>query len=103
NFLLRGATLEHERHQNLARLPQWRDRLRLELLVEFVLEEEHARQLLRHRAAAARPALAEHAANCRADGAERVDAGVRVEALILDGEDGLLHSLGNRRQRHMPT
>ena len=38
----------------------------------------------------------------RADHADRIDAGMLVEAAILDGEDGLHHTLGNRRERDRP-
>src|SRR6185436_8531567 len=76
DLFLRRASLEDERHHDLAGFSQRRDRAALQLLVELVFEEEHARQLLRDRARAARTAATEETANRRGDRPEGIHAGM---------------------------
>ena len=78
-------------------------RARLQLRVELGAEEEHPRELLRDGAAADRvAAIRRHIGDDGADHADRIDAGMPVEAAILDGQHRLLHPLRNRRERHAP-
>ena len=74
------------------RFDQQRDAAFLDLAAEGpdVGEEQRARELLRQRAAAFDPAAAADVAHDRAPEADRIDAGMMVEAAILDGDDGVL-------------
>ena len=63
-------------------------------------QEEIARQLLRDGAAADQVgAIAEHVGEHRADDANRIDAGVVIEAPILDRQHRFLHARRNGFER----
>ena len=69
---------------------------RLQLGVEFFTEKEHARELLGHRAAAdGLTTCGRQVRDHGADHADGIDAGMAVEAPVLDGENRLLHPRRN--------
>ena len=95
DLVLRRLALEDERHVLLGQLSLQR------LLGR---QEEVLDQLLRDRAAAdqVRP-IAAHVGDDGAHRPDDVDAGVVVEAAVLDGEHRLNHARGNRGERHAPA
>ena len=91
--LLGEAPFEYQRHHLLAHLA----RVRLVWREERVLDE-----LLRQRAAALEiRLLAAHVRDDRADRADDVDAGMRVETPILDRQHGLHDGARQLRDRHL--
>src|SRR5476651_1979066 len=74
------------------RLDQQRDAALLDLAAEAldVRQEDRARELLRQRAAAFQAAAAADVAHDRARDADGIDAGVVIEAAILDGDHRVL-------------
>ena len=95
DLILRDPALEDERHVLFGQLAAQRLLRR---------QEEVLHQLLRDGAAADQVLLlAAQVRDHRADGANQIDAGVVVEAAVLDGEDGLDHARRNGRERHLPT
>ena len=101
NLVLGGAPLEHERHERFPDLPPVGALAGLELRVELVRQEEHPRQLLRDRAVADQvPLVPEDVGHRGGEHAERVDARMRVEPLVLDRQHRPLHVGGNGRERH---
>ena len=63
-------------------------------------QEQILGELLGDGRAALRGAAAQHVGDQRAHDSERVDAVMRVEAAILDGDEGLRHVVGQLAQRH---
>ena len=93
NLVLGEARLEHHRHEPFDHLPL----RRLVRRQERVLD-----QLLRDGAAARQVGLvAEDVAEDGAGDADRIDAGVVVEAAILDRQDRLDHLARDGLQRHV--
>ena len=84
NLLLRELGLESHRQHGLAQLA----------IDRAVRIEEHvARKLLRDRRSRRDPFRAGHPDIDRASEADRIDANVRIEAPVLDGDHGILHRL----------
>jgi hypothetical protein len=101
DLVLRRLLLEDEGHEPLEHLAPHRPSPRRLFDGHLVGEEEVPGELLRDGAAADHVRLvAEHVGEHRADGRDWIDAGVRVEPLILGRDHRFLHPLRNFRQRH---
>ena len=74
----------------------------LQLAAERALlgQEQVLGELLRDGRAALRHAAVQHVGDERADDAERIDAVMRVEAAVLDGDEGLRHVGRQFLERH---
>jgi hypothetical protein len=67
----------------------------------LVREEERARELLRQRAPALDGAGRSHVAHDGAAERDRIDAGMRVETVILDGDERMLEVFGDLGERNV--
>ena len=92
DLLLGQLAVDHQREHRLANLAA------VGLLVR---EEERPRQLLRQRAAALDRARRAEVADDGAAERDGIDAGMRVEAVILDRDERVLQVLGNLAERHV--
>jgi hypothetical protein len=92
DFVLGVGALDQQRREGFL------DLARVRLLP---VEERHAGELLRDRAAALRPFAGARVGDDGRTDAHQVDPVVLVEALVLDRDDGLAHRLADLLERHL--